>query len=295
MNYKEVTTKDKNKSGIYRIINLINNKIYVGQASDLWDRINRGHVYSLNNNRSKNKHLQRSWNKYGRNNFKFEVLEYCSLVNLNEREQYWINTTNCCNINIGYNISPTAGSRLGVPHSKEAKIKISNATKGNKNGNYGRKHTDKVKKDISEQNRRPVVQLDLKGNFIKEWYSIKNASEFYNINTFPIIDCCQGNGISSCGFVWLYKDDYNKNEFNIIEHYEKDGLRKLIVQLDKNNNLIKIWRSTADAKRKLKINNIGGCLMKVIKSSGGFKWMYLRDYLKINFLNNEEIISYLCF
>jgi group I intron endonuclease len=47
-----------------------------------------------------------------------------------EREQYWIDKTQCCTRGIGYNICVTAGSRLGMKHTAEAKQKVSIANTG---------------------------------------------------------------------------------------------------------------------------------------------------------------------
>lgn len=63
-----------NKGGIYRIINLVNNKIYVGSAKGFKQRY-RHHVESLRKGTHHNKHLQASFNKHGEDVFLFEVLE----------------------------------------------------------------------------------------------------------------------------------------------------------------------------------------------------------------------------
>lgn len=52
------------KSGIYKIINTKNSKIYIGSSVDLFYRIKR-HQNDLKRNSHCNDHLQKSWNKYG--------------------------------------------------------------------------------------------------------------------------------------------------------------------------------------------------------------------------------------
>ena len=76
-------------TGIYGIKNLINNKIYVGQAEDIYLRWIH-HKSDLRGNRHHNCHLQNSWNKYGEINFLFYIIEECKLSELNEKEKYWI-------------------------------------------------------------------------------------------------------------------------------------------------------------------------------------------------------------
>ena len=118
-----------NIMGVYKITNTVNNKIYIGSSIDVKGRI-KGHKRDLRKNRHINKHLQRSWNKYGEGNFIFEIIELCSTNdNLLVREQYYIDKYMSYDINIGYNINKTAGSNLGMNHTQEAKIKMSNAMK----------------------------------------------------------------------------------------------------------------------------------------------------------------------
>ena len=60
--------------GIYKIINVINNKFYVGSAVDFTAR-KRRHWWALRSQRHANKHLQAAWNKYGEVAFKFVIVE----------------------------------------------------------------------------------------------------------------------------------------------------------------------------------------------------------------------------
>ena len=60
-------------SGIYKINNIITNKIYIGSAVDISNRW-AVHKYQLRNKLHASKHLQNSWNLYGEDSFKFEIL-----------------------------------------------------------------------------------------------------------------------------------------------------------------------------------------------------------------------------
>lgn len=62
------------KMGIYKITNLMNNRIYIGSSVDLIKRIN-DHKTKLNNNIHTNKGFQNDWNKYGEDNFSFEIVK----------------------------------------------------------------------------------------------------------------------------------------------------------------------------------------------------------------------------
>lgn len=61
--------------GIYKITNKINNKVYVGESLNIIKRWSE-HINELKNNNHCNYKLQTDWNKYGENNFKFEVILY---------------------------------------------------------------------------------------------------------------------------------------------------------------------------------------------------------------------------
>jgi len=118
------------KSAIYQIVNTCNQKIYIGSALDYKQRWGQ-HKRSLRHNQHPNKHLQSAWNKYGEENFRFYVIEYVKNPNdLLKLEQMWIDASNCCNRDRGYNISPTAGNSLGLKCSEATKAKINNSLTG---------------------------------------------------------------------------------------------------------------------------------------------------------------------
>jgi group I intron endonuclease len=62
------------KSGIYKIINVVNNKFYVGSAVDLRRRKTR-HFSELRTGKHNNAHLQAAWDKYGEKAFTFVIVE----------------------------------------------------------------------------------------------------------------------------------------------------------------------------------------------------------------------------
>lgn len=95
--------------GIYRIVNKVNNKIYVGSSTNIYERW-KVHKNDLKENRHQNSHLQRAWNKYGEKNFKFEILEeikadrnkiWAALI---IRERYYVDFYDSLNRNKGYNL-----------------------------------------------------------------------------------------------------------------------------------------------------------------------------------------------
>lgn len=152
------------QSGIYRITNTVNGKMYIGGSNNIYIRV-RAHKRELDNGSHINKYLQRAWNKYWEQSFKFEVLEYCEVDKLIEREQYWLDKTQCYNEKFGYNLFKFARSGLGYRQSEEHKKKISIA-------NTGKIVSEETKKRISEKNKgykhteeaKRLISLASKGN-----------------------------------------------------------------------------------------------------------------------------------
>lgn len=97
------------KGVIYKITNLINNKVYIGQTRQNYkDRFiqHKSHARTgLSNHK-----LANAFRKYGDKNFIIEPIEYCDYDELNEREIYWIEYYN--SIEEGYNI--LLGQSLGA-------------------------------------------------------------------------------------------------------------------------------------------------------------------------------------
>jgi len=143
-------------SGIYVILNTKNGKIYIGQASDLKRRWYH-HKYDLNHNCHRNSYFQRAWNKYGAKSFHFKILEYCPIELLDDREQHFLDIY--IPKGICYNIAKdvvTPGR--GVIASDETRRKMSLARMGEKNGHFGKHHTEEAKQKISIGKSNPSAE-----------------------------------------------------------------------------------------------------------------------------------------
>ena len=104
-----------NASGIYAILQLSTGRHYVGSAVQLRRRFGR-HQYDLAAKRHHNLKLQRAWDKHGKSDFRFDVLEECHQDALIEREQFWLDQTKPF-----FNILRQAHSGAGYKHSEDAK------------------------------------------------------------------------------------------------------------------------------------------------------------------------------
>lgn len=148
----------KKISGIYKIYCIVNNKFYIGSATNIANRWNR-HRYDLRANKGTNRNIQASWNKYGEESFTFEIVEeVLDKAKLIEREQHYLDI-----LKPEFNACPLAGNNLGVrfklknKRKKEHCLKISLAAKERlkikeNNGMYGKKHR-KESIELMKKNR----------------------------------------------------------------------------------------------------------------------------------------------
>lgn len=109
--------------GIYMIKNKVNNKIYIGQSFNIKERWAKGHIKPLEMNNHINIHLQRSWNKYGKENFEFIIIEECIISELNKKEIFWIEFYD--SFKNGYNRTLGGEGSRGLKFSEESKKLLS--------------------------------------------------------------------------------------------------------------------------------------------------------------------------
>jgi len=108
---------------IYTITNLINGKMYVGLTINPKSR-KKDHFVLLKANKHYNSYLQNAVNKYGIENFEFEILEDYPEDFLFSMENYWCNILNTHDKEHGYNLKCTSDSK-SYRMSEETKRKIS--------------------------------------------------------------------------------------------------------------------------------------------------------------------------
>lgn len=180
--------------GIYKIINVVNNKFYVGSAVNFSRRKAR-HFSELRHNKHNNRWLQASWNKYGEIAFVFVVVEEVQdKARLLEVENRWlrecVGKEYCYNIGVDA-VSPTLGwsgeksptwgrkrtpeelaaqSWKGKKHSEESKQKIRGSLKGHR---------------VSTSTRAKIsATLSGEGNF---WYGKKRPDHSAKVSKSVVV------------------------------------------------------------------------------------------------------------
>lgn len=241
-----------NKTGVY-LIKIINkpNWYYIGSASKInkknYNDIGflqrwRNHFSTLKRNIHFNPILQRSINKYGIENLRFEILEYCDPEKCIEIEDKWLQYY-IQNHNV-YNINKIHPSKLGYVTSEETKKKIS-------------KSRDKKK----------VYQFDFNGNLVKEWICFNHILKEFPTGKSSIWRCLNNLQQTSFNYIWSYNDNFKFKSFN---------QSKPVLQYDLNNNFIKEWKSAKEASEHLCIqqNSISLCCRNKRKKAGNFNWKF---------------------
>lgn len=150
----------------------MNNKWYIGQTVNYKKR-KRDHLLCLNKNKHYNKHLQRAWNKYGKEKFEWVVLEEVRNKEiLNEAEEKWIKEKN--SFKNGYNQTTGGESPQYSDEIKKKKSEIMCGKRnhmwgkfGEKHHSYGKKYDENVRKKMSDAHKGKSLSEEHKKNIGK--------------------------------------------------------------------------------------------------------------------------------
>mgnify|MGYP003295796585 CR=1 FL=1 len=130
---------------IYKIVNKINGKVYIGQSTNIKERW-KDHKNRLRKREHVNTYLQHAWDKYGEENFEFEVIDEADTKEeLGIKEQYWIKEFGGCESDANYNL--TEGG-VRCRRSKESNLKTSISLK-----QYNKEHPENV-----EHHKEAMIQ-----------------------------------------------------------------------------------------------------------------------------------------
>lgn len=218
--------------GIYRIKNLVNGKCYYGSSKEIEKRLSR-HKRELKNNIHINRILQRAWNKYGENNFSFEIVEECNVTALLETEQKYLDLQPEYNIGI----KSSGGDNLTKnPNKHEIVKKMTESVK--KRYNF---MTDEEKKEKHSQpmERNP----NWKGGTSFKYCECGNKILPNNITC---IKCRDKSGVNNPFFGKHHSEETKKKLSE-----KRKGVKPTNMTQVKIDNIV--YESLAEASRQTKI------------------------------------------
>lgn len=230
--------------GVYKISFKSTTKFYIGStvsvgtknsSKGFYNRWTR-HLRMLKNKNHTNIYLQNTFNKYGIEDIKFEILFIsCNKEEVLKKEQELINSTKCYLRTIGYNIQKIVGT-----------VQLLNV-------NY---------------NNKKIAQYNLEGKLIKIWDSTKNAAQHYNVLPCSIWNVLNGKNVLCKQSMWRY---YNFIDNDILPYKKQKTIKKRVKQYDLQNNFIKEWDSLREIAYFFNNNYNCGALSNAIKTTGKYK------------------------
>ena len=163
---KSLIFKDnKDKAFVYRWINMLNGKEYLGSTSSAKRRLNT--YYDLKTLGEVNMPIYNAILKHGHENFIFEIIEYCLPEDTTKREQYHLD-----NFDFEYNVLAKANSLAGYKHTAETLAKF----KGRQNL-LGYKHLPETLEMLREVNTAKVHTEEAKEVMRNSWAKRKLKSD----------------------------------------------------------------------------------------------------------------------
>lgn len=256
--------------GVYKITNIVNNKFYIGSTRRLSER-KAEHKYKLSNYKG-NSIIRNAVLKYGTNNFKFEVLEEFIIGNfaspkyidelITSREQYFVDI-----LHPQYNIKiKDVTSSKSIPRNVSDNLSIE----------LSKREIRRRKEKIDKRIEIDVYETETL-SFIETILGVRNCGLKYGIDGTQVSEFCKR------GYTSLYKgkyiycyhgDDITKSlrERKKIKPFQRPLKCIPIIQVDKQGNFIKEWKSAKDATKELDLHR--GAISRVLSG----KYVHTKNY-----------------
>lgn len=302
---------------IYKYTNLINSKCYVGQTTNEVSRRNKfkcGTSYSgvKFDNARKKYGTSDNWNYevISRKNY---LNEEDATFDLDLLEVYYISKYN--SYKDGYNCTVGGEGAKGVIMSEEHKKKLSEALSGENNPFYGKHHTEETKRKLSEAKigkmigeNNPMFGKTHTEESRKKIREAKIGKHLSEATKRKLSEALSGENGPFYGKHHTEEAKRKNREAHIGKTHTEETLKKLsealsgennpmfgkqrsvevrkkisekhsipIIQLNKNNEIIREWKSAKEAAIELNIHssNIAKCCKGKQKTAGGYIWKYV--------------------
>lgn len=203
---------------IYKAKNKINNKVYIGQTVD-FKRRKSEHESSKNGIHARCV-FHRAIQKYGKENFEWEIIETCeTLDQALYLESRYIHQYNSCtfmdNCN-GYNILYTQEGKKSFVH-----------------------------------NSQKVIAYDLKGFFVGIFNSMQEAGRELKCQGTNIRKCLIGERKSTCGYQFIHYEENYPERLKQYKTNELEAKYKKVYQYDTSFNFIQEFNSIAECAKEI--------------------------------------------
>lgn len=229
---------------IYKITNIITNKVYIGRTTRSIEQRFREHCTAAA--KGYRQHLYQSMRQYGVENFKVEQIDQASSIEeLSQKEAYW--TEYYQSYYTGYNMTfagesdpmecdkarqshalrmrdPEVRDRISVsmklykqnhPVSQETRKKLSEAAKGNKNG-LGKSRSFDAIEATAQHTRKKLYCINQSGELVARFDSVTDAALWWYQNGYQDVknplylrDIIKRNAVRGCyfsrGLRWFYE------------------------------------------------------------------------------------------
>ena len=205
---------------IYKITNILNDKKYVGKTEKDLESRWKQHLYKATSDGPMV--ISQAIRKYGKENFKFEVIEKCLSEDVNKKESYWIGKLDT--FENGYNSTLGGDGAVGTKRER------------------GAVHPD----------AKAVDQYDLKGKYLCTYDSMgegayaSGAREKKSVTS--INSCIKGITFQAFGYRWALKGEPLKEVNNRVNRRGK------VYGIHLKSGRKKMWKSAADAAEEIEGN-----------------------------------------
>jgi group I intron endonuclease len=284
-NFKEakqqIKIDQKDKTGVYCLVNMINGNIYIGSSVNLNVRLNNYlNTTFLKNRKNNNMPIIQALLKYGQENFAVLIVEYVDIENLSVRETYYIthllpyyNVLKQGYSSIGYKHTEATKQMLSElaknrTHSEKTKTLISKALVGENNPFYNKNHSMETKLRMIEANSAYSVYIY---NSFKEllviYPSVNTLAKLIRSNHSNIVSYIKNKTLfrgewylSNLPFniedkPLIYNWDSKEANNLILEIINNSQIKKAIFVYNNNYEFIRKFEGVTHAQKELNINH----------------------------------------
>ena len=248
----QIIRDQKNKTGVYMLINNINGHNYVGSSINLAGRMkNYLNTASLKSKKNSNMPIVKALLKYGQEDFSLWILEYVEPSNLSIRETFYITL-----IIPYYNVLKQGYSSVGYKHTEETKSLLSELAKnkihsdktksliakalvGENNPFYNRNHSTETKIRMIEANSAyPVYVYNSFKELLVVYPSVKTLANLIKSDQPTLVNAIK-EGTLYRGEWYLSNIPFNINDIPSITNWTSDVCSKLVLEMNNNTNIKK--------------------------------------------------------